>query len=435
MVASLQHRLHRSPAPALAVAPALLVIALGGLMGSAGPATAAMAPPGAVPGVGGAVAASRPTALPPLSRLRVTFTTAATGLRQPVQAVSARDGSGRLFVVERAGTVRVWRAGSGVASRPYLDIARLVNSRGGEQGLLGLAFDPSFRSNGRLYVTYTRADGALVLARLTTPSPTRATAVDARTLRSLLVVPHPGATNHNGGSLAFGRDGYLLVGTGDGGGAGDPRGNARNTRVLLGKVLRLDVRRACRPLAYCIPTSNPFRTGGGRPEIYLWGLRNPWRMSVDRGTGDLLIGDVGQDRWEELDRVPFGRGGRDLQWSCKEGRETFRADRCGGTVAARVLAPFAVLCHPDGVAGCPAGQAAESITGGYVYRGSAFRTVLAGRYLAADFVTGLVFASDGGAAVRVGALRGVTGWGEDERGELFAVTYDGVLHGVRAAAA
>ncbi|MEZ5116951.1 MAG: PQQ-dependent sugar dehydrogenase [Candidatus Nanopelagicales bacterium] len=374
-----------------------------------------------------------PVATPP--PVALSFTQVGAGFEQPVQVLAAPGRLARLLVVERAGRVRVFRPGTGIQSQPYLDLTARVHSEGGEQGLLGLAFDPRFPTNGWVYVAFTRADGGLVLGRLTVRDRLRNPTADPRTLRTLLVVPHPTFTNHNGGSIAFTRKGYLLLGTGDGGGAGDPGDNARNPRSLSGKVLRLDVARRCPPKPYCVPPSNPFRGGAkGAPEVYLWGLRNPWRMSVDPATGDLWVGDVGQGRWEEVNRVPGGSRGRQLAWPCLGGEEQFDAARCPSRFGPSLLRPTAVFCHPDGVEGCAADRAGESVTGGYVYRGRAFRDLLGGAYVAGDFVTGNVWTVRGTAVSLVGSLPGVTSFGEDRSRELWAVTLAGGLHRMSASA-
>src|SRR5689334_16444006 len=223
----------------------------------------------------------------------VVFREAISGLTLPVFLTNAGDGSNRLFIVERAGRVRVSRDGSLLAA-PFLDIQSLVNDGGAEQGLLALAFHPNYESNGLFYTVYTDGNGSLVLSRFSRSAgnPDLANA-DSRV--SLLTIPHPGHENHNGGTLAFGRDGYLYWSTGDGGGGGDLANNAQNLNLLLGKILRLDVDRADPGLNYFIPRSNPFYNMPNRRwEIWAYGLRNPWRISFDRETGALFIGDVGQ---------------------------------------------------------------------------------------------------------------------------------------------
>lgn len=230
----------------------------------------------------------------------------------------------------------------------------------------------------------------------------------------ILVVAHPGASNHNGGSMAWSPSGQLLLGTGDGGGAGDGFDNARWPSRRLGKILKVDVDRAQ-------PTAR----------VWLSGVRNPWKMSVDSLRGVVLIGDVGQDRYEEVDRIPLGVAGGDLGWPCREGFSTFDAGRCGGR---RMTAPLATFCH-DTIAGCPAARMAESMIGGYVYRGRTEAARLAGQYVAGDFVTGNVWTVSPGGAVRtVGSLPNVTSFGETATKEIVAVTYDGSLWRLRATA-
>ncbi|TAK69514.1 MAG: glucose/sorbosone dehydrogenase-like protein [Actinomycetota bacterium] len=382
--------------------------------------------PGAEPVAAAAARALAAPAVLPVADLRLTFTPVRGGLRQPTDVVATADGTGRLLVAERRGTVRLIRHGK-LRSRPYLDLRRVVNAAGNEQGLLGLAVDPQFSRKPRLWVTYTRGDGALVLARV------RATSYRALPRRSsltvVLVVKHPAYDNHNGGDLAFGPDGYLYLGTGDGGGAGDPRNNAQNPRSLSGKLLRLDVTHSCHRKAYCIPPSNPFL---GRPgmkkQIWLTGLRNPWRFSFDATTGDLWIADVGQNRWEEVDRVRPSQGGADLGWSCREGDAAYDAGHCRPGVAS--LAPVATLCHPGAVAGCTRSTGGQSLTGGYVYWGAAYAAVAAGTYVSVDWATGTALLVRDGTSATSASTPGVTAFGQTETGELVAVTYDGRLMSV-----
>ena len=353
----------------------------------------------------------------------LTFVTLTTGLVQPTQVLSTAAIPGVLFVTERRGVVRAVDEVSGaISSNPYLDLTSVVNSTGGEQGLLGMAFAPDFATSGRVYVTFTDAAGALVLRRITVSTPVTSSAGSAAG-EDLLAVPHPGATNHNGGSLAFDRSGRLLLGTGDGGGAGDQFDNARNTNVLLGKVLRLDVSSSC-TVKYCIPSANPFVGGGGLKEVWLWGLRNPWRTAFDLSTGLFYVADVGQDRWEELDVVPEASAGGDLQWSCREGPEQFNAARCGST-ATQIL-PVTVMCHAS-VVGCLATDAGGSVTGGQVYRGQRLAASLAGSYVFGDFVTGNVWSWANGVRSLIASLPQVTSFGTDSQGELLATTLSGGL--------
>jgi glucose/arabinose dehydrogenase len=279
------------------------------------------------------------------------------GLDAPTGVTSADDGSGRLFVNEQAGKVRLVSAGGALRPQPFVDLSSRIRS-GGERGLLGLAFHPGFATNRRLFVDYTRAeDGATVVSEL------RASAdgsqADPASERILLVVPQPFA-NHNGGQLAFGPDGDLYIGLGDGGSGGDPMENGQNRNVLLGKILRIDVDAPhAAGKAYAIPPDNPYAArgsapGDGRPEVWAYGLRNPWRFSFDRLTADLYIGAVGQGSWEEIDRQPRDpAGGANYGWNLMEGDHCFRST-CDPT---GLIAPIAGYSHAFGC----------SVTGGYVY--------------------------------------------------------------------
>jgi glucose/arabinose dehydrogenase len=366
-----------------------------------------------------AVVAPRAVTTVPAASTRLVATTLVTGLVAPLMVAAANDGTSRLFVVEQAGRIRtvVGRRITGT----YLDIRSLVTS-GGERGLLGLAFAPDFATSHLLWVTYTRRDGALVLARLSAVSATAGSATRS-SLRTVLVVPHPTYANHNGGYIGFGPGGYLFLGTGDGGSGGDPRNNAQSLRSLLGKMLRLDVRCASHP--YCSPSTNPYvRSTTARHEIWMSGLRNPWRWSFDTN-GAQWIGDVGQGKYEEIDAIGLRSAPRrNLGWSCREGRHTYLASRCRTTVA--YTAPVLELCHPDSVAGCPSARAAEAVIGGFVYRGSAY-PAFAGTYVFGDFVTGRIWPWSSGRLGTPTALAQVSGFGIDDRRELYAVTLDGRL--------
>ena len=343
-----------------------------------------------------------------------------TGLSAPVEIVHANDFSGRLFVVEQGGRIRIVRNGALVAT-PYLDISPGAGGpvrTGGEQGLLGLAFHPAYATNGHLYVFYTRAlagDNAgneLVVARYTrlASNPDRA---DPASAQVIITVPHPQQTNHNGGKIAFGPDGYLYVAVGDGGGGGDPFGAGQNLNDLRGKLLRLDVNG---PAPYAVPLDNPFiGQAGRRGEIWAYGLRNPWRFSFDRLNGDLFIGDVGQGAREEIDyQVAGAPGGRNYGWSVFEGT------RCHNPTTNCSLAnhvpPILEYAH-DAAGGV-------SVTGGYRYRGGSL-PALAGFYLYGDFGSGRVWAAEpvaGGAwtTTQVASVSNLSTFGEDENGELYA---------------
>src|SRR5688572_17739211 len=251
-------------------------------------------------------------------RPAIGFKTLAESLSSPVGVVDPRDGTKRLFVVEQTGTIRIFGRGQ-VNSKPFLDISDLTEGNG-ERGLLGLAFHPDYRSNRRFYVYYTEAtSGTVTVAeyKRSKKKPTRANPASARILLEIL---HP-VPNHNGGSIAFGPDGFLYLGIGDGGGAGDPEGDAQRLDNLLGKQLRIDVdsRDAGQ---YGIPKDNPFvGMSGAEPEIWAYGLRNPWRFSFDRETDDLWLADVGQNRLEEVNRAAPGKGGLNYGWNVMEGTD------------------------------------------------------------------------------------------------------------------
>jgi len=342
---------------------------------------------------------------------------AATGLAQPTHVTSARDGSGRLFVVEKQGTVRVFRDGR-VRSRPYLDIRGRVRDDG-EGGLLSIAFHPRFRTHPVLWAAFTTNAGDVRVARFRAAT-SGARRISAATGRRVITVQHPPQfTNHYGGQLAFGRSGLLFLSTGDGGGGGDPFDHGQDVSTLQGKILRIKVLGAHRDCgkAYCVPASNPFAgSTPGLGPIWLTGLRNTWRFSVDRATGDLWLGDVGQGSFEEVDHVPAGVGGWNMGWSCKEAFSTYDASRCRS--GATYHDPVAAYGRDYG----------SSITGGFVYRGERFADLLGGHYVAGDFGSGRVFHLDGSEALTAGRLPGVTSFGEDGSNELWAVTYDGGLY-------
>ena len=241
------------------------------------------------------------------------------GLNKPLDMATPTDGSGRILILEQAGTIRVAQNGA-LLPGVFLDITDRVGSRESEQGLLGIALHPDFGSNGFFYINYTDKNGDTVIARysVTKEDPNRA---DPNSEKVLLQVDQPYA-NHNGGSMVFGPDGYLYMGLGDGGSGGDPHGNGQSHDTLLGKLLRVDVNNGD---PYAIPQDNPFAKGGGKAEIWAYGLRNPWRFSFDRLTKDLYIADVGQDQWEEVDFLAGNQpGGANFGWNYREGKHPFR---------------------------------------------------------------------------------------------------------------
>jgi glucose/arabinose dehydrogenase len=329
-------------------------------------------------------------------------------LQQPV-AMAVRPGDQALYVAEQTGAVRALRDG-GVDPTPVVDISGQVTA-GGEQGLLGLAFSPDGRF---LYLNFTDTAGDSRIVELTM----RGRQADPASLRQLLMVDQPYA-NHNGGQLAFGPDRLLYIAFGDGGGAGDPHGNGQSLDTLLGKILRIDPRPdGGRP--YRVPPDNPFvGRGGARPEIWSYGLRNPWRFSFDPATGDMWIGDVGQNAWEEIDHEPAASGGRNYGWNRREGLHDFEGERPAGAVD-----PVIEYAREGG---------ACTVIGGGVYRGGRIAG-LRGAYLYGDYCAGWVRA----ARVRGGrvaeqrdlglSVPGLTSFGVDPAGELYAMSLSGPVY-------
>lgn len=353
-------------------------------------------------GSGGSTTAAPPTPFP----AGVSLTRVAGGFVHPVAITHAGDGSGRLFVVEQGGTVRIVRNGA-VEPTPFLNISSLVTPAGGEQGLLGLAFPPGFAARGTFYVNYTNrtAVGNTVIARFGLGG--SADVADPASRRELLTIVQP-FVNHNGGQLAFGPDSLLYIGTGDGGSGGDPLGNAQNLRTLLGKLLRIDVLGSAVP--YAIPAANPFGN-----EIWAYGLRNPWRFSFDRLTGDLYLADVGESLVEEVNFQPAGSGtGANYGWNVMEGNSCFTDPACS---SAALTLPVAEYLHGSG--DC-------AVTGGYVYRGS--NSALAGIYLYGDFCSGRIWGLRRSGSTWENRLLNdteflITTFGEDEAGELYLADY------------
>ena len=314
------------------------------------------------------------------SRVRIWFGRVARNLSSPIFVTHAGDGSGRLFIVEQTGRIKILLNGS-VLPTPFLNIAAKITN-GGERGLLGLAFHPDYATNRKFYVNYTNTSGDTVVAEYLR-STGSANVADAASARILLTIDQP-FSNHNGGMLAFGPDRYLYVGMGDGGSAGDPGNRAQNVNNLLGKILRIDVDGRDTGKQYGTPSSNPFDGAtNGADEVWSYGLRNPWRFSFDRRTGDLWIGDVGQDRWEEIDRSTAGASGAgrgvNYGWRVMEGNACYNPS--SGCNTSGKTRPIAVYSHS---VGC-------SVTGGYVYRGAQLRDLVGG-YLFGDYCSGRVWA-------------------------------------------
>ena len=342
------------------------------------------------------------------------------GLSSPLGVTHAGDGSGRLFVVQRSGRVRVVKGGTLQAGN-FLNADPLTTGSG-ERGLLGLAFHPNFASNGYVYIYYTRAsDGDIMVSRLTANA--SRTFADLSTERRLLRIEHSAYSNHNGGAMAFGPDGYLYLGVGDGGSSNDPDNNGQDKNTLLGKILRIDVNGSgSGPYNnYAIPSDNPFVGEDGADSVWAWGLRNPWRISFDRTTGNLFIGDVGQDRYEEVNRESnASTGGRNFGWKIMEGKHC-RVSGC--TPPANDVLPVAEYTHS---LGC-------SITGGYVYRGS--HRDLQGLYVFGDFCSGRIWTMPNAGSsitVRRDTSLNISSFGESESGELYVTDLNGVLYRVIA---
>lgn len=360
----------------------------------------------------------------------------ASGFTQPVAFVQDPIDPAVQFVVEQRGRIRVVRRGA-VQSTDFLDITASVRS-GGEQGLLGLAFPPDAGLTGRFYVNFTNAAGHTVVARFRRSSDPLAADPSSRfDLRwngagAPALIEQPFA-NHNGGHLAFGPDGYLYVGMGDGGSGNDPGHLAQDPSSLLGKMLRVDVSVPdSHPIGYIVPPDNPFVAGPARDEIWSFGWRNPWRYTFDDpsrgGTGAMLAGDVGQDRWEEVDYEPAGRGGRNYGWRNREGAHDNVTSRAAAFTP--LVDPLHEYDHSTG----------SSITGGYVYRGASLGAAFRGRYFFGDFVRSRVWSFalniDAGGVPRASDLRehttelggsaqlaGISSFGVDAGGELYIVSY------------
>ncbi len=329
-------------------------------------------------------------------------------LDRPVALIEAP--AGRFYVVQQGGRILTFIDGSNATV--FADLTDRVDAGYNEAGLLGMALDPQFAVNGQVYLSYTRGGSPLtsVVSRFT--SHDGGLTLDPASEQPLLAIDQPYA-NHNGGNLLFGPDGYLYLGFGDGGASGDPLGNAQNTQTLLGAILRIDV---ASTVPYAIPPDNPFASSGGRPEIYAYGLRNPWRFSFDSQSGKLWAGDVGQNDWEEIDLIV--KGGN-YGWPIREGNHCYGAASCS---TSGFIAPLAEYSHRDGC----------SVTGGYVYRGAAIPS-LRGTYLYGDYCSGSIWGLDadspliGPAVWLVSSNLRITSFAQDNAGELYVLDYGGTI--------
>ncbi len=387
-------------------------------------ALAAPLPPSAIPVTPTSTPSPVPSPLPPSPTAppiealnfpdtsQYTWRPLAEGLNRPVDITHAGDGSDRLFVIEQIGMIRIIQEGV-LLDTPFLDIRDRVGSDSNEQGLLGLAFHPNYADTGRLFVNYTDKSGNTVIARFhADPAQPNLADVSSETVLLKIDQPYP---NHNGGELAFGKDGYLYLGLGDGGSAGDPQNNAQALDVLLGKILRIDINQG---ELYTTPTENIFAQGQ-QPEIWAYGLRNPWRFSFDRLTGDLYIGDVGQNQWEEIDFLPAGHpAGANFGWRYLEGSHPFSEQSPPADL--ELIGPIAEYDHSQGCA----------VTGGIVYRGSEMPE-WNGIYVFADYcsgtITGLLQDTQGGWLQQdlfqnIGLI---ASFGEDEQGEIYLADHAG----------
>jgi glucose/arabinose dehydrogenase len=344
----------------------------------------------------------------------LTLTPVVSSLSNPVDLEFPNDGTGRMFVVQQPGSIRIGVNGS-LTATPFLDITAKVNF-GGEMGLLGLAFHPQFTQNHLFYVHYDRTVGGQIQSvisefHVSTTDPNQA---DPDSERILLTVNQPFG-NHKGGQIVFGPDGFLYIGFGDGGSGGDPMGNGQNLQTLLGKMLRIDVNSQSGGKQYAIPPSNPFANSGGLPEIWAYGLRNPWRFSFERGGTRLFVGDVGQDKFEEVDIL---EAGKNYGWNVMEGLHCYNPS--SGCTMTGLTMPIVEYPHTDG----------EAVMGGFVYRGTAI-SGLSGAYIFGDYISGTMWKlveSPPGTWTRTTLLstgRNISSFGQDTAGELYVVDYSG----------
>lgn len=350
----------------------------------------------------------------PLRAQSFDLTTFATGFNAPLNIQHAQDE--RLFVVEQGGRIKIINPDGTVETTPFLNLSGSISS-GGERGLLGLAFHPNYPDNGYFFVNYTNPNGNTQISRFSV-DPLNPNLADPSSELGLLTIVQPYA-NHNGGCIAFGPDGYLYIGMGDGGSGGDPQNYAQNNSSLLGKLLRIDVDNPSGNLNYSIPEDNPFfGSTTEAQEIWAYGLRNPWKFSFDRETGDLWIADVGQNAYEEINKVAYTEPGINYGWRCYEGDQSYNTSNCPDPSGMEF--PIAVYPHSVG----------SSITGGYVYRGPENST-LTGHYLFADFVSGylgVLDPADGSVVFEQNLSQNWASYGESIDGSLYITAFNGVVY-------
>lgn len=363
---------------------------------------------------------SSPPPPPPPPTAQFDLTVVATGFTNPLDIEQPNDNSGRLFVVEQGGLIQIIQSSGTRATSPFLDVrGRSGFTSGGETGLLGLAFHPMYAQNRRFFVNYTRSIGGqlqTVIAEFTA-SQTNANFADPATENILFTLDQP-FSNHNGGALAFGKEGFLYIALGDGGSGGDPQCNGQNINVLLGKILRIDVDSTpAAGLNYAIPQDNPFVNQTGRDEIWLYGLRNPFRFSIDSANGNLWIGDVGQNSFEEVDLLTPQQGGSNMGWNIREGKHPF-ASSCSQTGSTLT----------DPIFDYDRSQGDETVIGGYVYHGTK-APALAGAYVFGDFISGRVWTLTGSGQSWTRtflfntAANDLAGFGQDHAGEIYLARY------------
>lgn len=344
-----------------------------------------------------------------------------SGLSLPVHITNAKDGSKRLFVIQQRGIIKVVQPGA-FTTTDFINLSSVVSQSGNERGLLGLAFHPQFSTNRKFYVYYTRAsDGAIEIAEYMTFA-NNPNAGDPTTARIIITIPHPTNSNHNGGTILFGPDGFLYAGTGDGGSGNDPPGNAQNINALLGKMIRIDINAPVGQVpAYNIPPTNPYVGVAGADEIYAIGMRNPYRFSFDRGgTNQLWVGDVGQDAIEEVDIITLGGN---YGWRVYEGTQ------CTGIEPTNCI-PTNYLPPVFQYSSSGAGNPRCSVTGGYVYRGTQ-NTLPLGSYIYADYCSGeILLWNNNTQNLLLDTTRNISSFGEDEAGELYVVGLGGTVEKV-----